>query len=88
MEGSDREFDKIIDANYSNPAEDFQMNQYIKWMHHNESLLNDRELDFFADEDNMLEHLSSTYGISRDEARRLFHYAEDAYLSSPDGELR
>jgi len=88
MNSSDGEFDKIIDANYGDPTEDFQMNQFIKWMHHGESLLDERELDFFADEENMLGHLSSAYGISRDEARRLFHYAEDTYLSGPDGKLK
>ena len=78
-------FMKIIDANFSEPTEDYHMVQFIKWMHHDETLLNDREIDFFADEENMVDHLSSTYGISTEEARRVFHYAEDMYLSGPQG---
>lgn len=85
MENNDKEFDKIIDANFSEPSEDFHMVQFIKWMHHDATLLSDREIDFFADEANMVGHLCSTYGISSEEARKVFHYAEDMYLSGPEG---
>ena len=87
MDNSDKEFNNIIDANFKDPSEDFHMVQFIKWMHHGESMLSDREIDFFADEENMIGHISSTYGMSQDESRRLFHHAEDMYLSDPNGKL-
>lgn len=88
MDNIDKEFNEIIDDNFKDPTEDFQMLQFIKWMHHDDSLLSDRELDFFSDEENMIEHLSNTYRISQDEARKVFHYAEDMYLSNPEENSR
>lgn len=86
MQNNDKEFDKIIDANFNEPSEDFHMQEFIKWMHHEDCLLNEREIDFFSDEENMIGHLSSTYGISAEEAKKAFHYAEDMYLSGPSGQ--
>lgn len=85
MEDYNKEFDGIIDSNFNDPSEDFEMKEFIKWMHHENSLLDDRQLDFYADEQNMVEHLSSKYGISFAEAKRVFNYAEDMYLSDSGG---
>lgn len=82
MDNTNSEYNEIIKNNFNEPSEDYYMVQFIRWMHGDECLLSERELDYFTDEENMIEHLSTTYDISPEEAKKAFYYAEDMYLSS------
>lgn len=85
MKDYNKEFNGIIDSNFNDPSEDFEMREFIKWTHHENCLLDDGQLDFYAIEQNMIEHLSLKYGISLGEAKLVFDYAEYTYLSNPGG---
>lgn len=86
MENNDK-FDEIISSNFNEPVDDFYLNEFIKWLHHEDTLLDERQLDFYCDEQNMIGHLSSTYNINEDTAKKAIHYAEDMFLSNSAGGL-